>query len=400
MKDENKLIKLEVVISEIEALGNVISRLPKADVPDVELLKAISLLNALATEYELADEVGALEKPKRILSKVKEVEHLNAVIERLKWKIRGLMAIPILHGGMNFYTTENNTAAAMDLLYDPDEVPIHCTSEHSGEDFMVKPRSIIAIESDGKKKTVFLKSPVRPLQGGTLRYKLELENDMESLLQAINRSSQAIVMRISNRYAVNIFEYVFSKPGKFVFAGEKLDPKFKLKKELDIDSKFDPMLYHKATSEFENYQNLTSLFLDNMTKMRVINERIKYFQEFYGKEIDKEESINDKKETDFSMNILKIINGKVEIRKDSGSLVRTIGNGDAINADFNTDQSLVAITTVKGKVEIRKENGSLIRTIGNGDASSVRWHGLDLAISTTKGKTELRKENGSLIRTI
>ena len=75
-------------------------------------------------------------------------------------------------------------------------------------------------------------------------------------------------------------------------------------------------------------------------------------------------------------------------------------NGDAINADFNGDQSLVAITTVKGKVEIRKESGSLLRTIGNGDATNARWHGSDIAVTTNKGKTELRKENGSLIRTI
>ena len=100
------------------------------------------------------------------------------------------------------------------------------------------------------------------------------------------------------------------------------------------------------------------------------------------------------------MNILQIKSGKVEIRKDNGSLVRTIGNGDAISADFSNDQSLVTITTVKGKVEIRKENGSLIRTIGNGDATNARWHGSDIAVTTNKGKTELRKENGSLIRTI
>lgn len=100
------------------------------------------------------------------------------------------------------------------------------------------------------------------------------------------------------------------------------------------------------------------------------------------------------------MNILQIKSGKIEIRKDSGSLIRTIGNGDAIAANFNSDQSLIAITTVKGKVEIRKESGSLIRTIGNGDATNAIWHGSDLAISTTKGKTELRKESGSLIRTI
>ena len=100
------------------------------------------------------------------------------------------------------------------------------------------------------------------------------------------------------------------------------------------------------------------------------------------------------------MNILQIKSGKVEIRKDNGSLVRIIGNGDAVYADFNSDQSLVVITTVKGKVEIRKDNGSLVRTIGNGDAVNARWYGSDIAVSTNKGKTELRKENGALIRTI
>ncbi|MFL5766073.1 MAG: hypothetical protein ACJ77K_19165 [Bacteroidia bacterium] len=100
------------------------------------------------------------------------------------------------------------------------------------------------------------------------------------------------------------------------------------------------------------------------------------------------------------MNILEIKNGKIEIRKDSGAFLRTIGGGDAVSAEFNLDQSLIAVTTVKGKVEIRKENGALLRTIGNGDAKSARWHGADLAISTTKGKTEFRKDNGALIRTI
>lgn len=53
-----------------------------------------------------------------------------------------------------------------------------------------------------------------------------------------------------------------------------------------------------------------------------------------------------------------------------------------------------------GKVEIRKDSGSLIRTIGNGDAINARWYGSDIAVTTNKGKTELRKESGSLIRTL
>jgi hypothetical protein len=100
------------------------------------------------------------------------------------------------------------------------------------------------------------------------------------------------------------------------------------------------------------------------------------------------------------MNILQIKNGKVEIRKDTGPLIRTIGNGDAVTADFNANQSLVVITTIKGKVEIRKDSGSLVRTIGNDDAINAKCYGSDIAVTTNKGKTELRKESGSLIRTL
>lgn len=100
------------------------------------------------------------------------------------------------------------------------------------------------------------------------------------------------------------------------------------------------------------------------------------------------------------MNILKINNGKVELRKISGSLVRTIGSGDSVNADINSDGKLILITTKKGKVELRNENGSLIRTIGFGDATNAKFSGGDIVITTSKGKTELRKESGTLIRTI
>ena len=37
------------------------------------------------------------------------------------------------------------------------------------------------------------------------------------------------------------------------------------------------------------------------------------------------------------MNILKINNGKVELRNDNGSLISIIGNGYAVNVDINDD---------------------------------------------------------------
>ena len=104
--------------------------------------------------------------------------------------------------------------------------------------------------------------------------------------------------------------------------------------------------------------------------------------------------------TNSKMNILKLNNGKVEVRTSSGTLLRTVGNGDAVFADFNASQTHILVTTNKGKVEVRKESGSLERTIGNGDATSARWMGDDVTITTNKGKTEIRKVSGSLIRTI
>ena len=100
------------------------------------------------------------------------------------------------------------------------------------------------------------------------------------------------------------------------------------------------------------------------------------------------------------MNIIKINSGKVELRKENGTLIRTVGNGDAIQADINSDNSLILITTVRGKVELRKESGSLVKTMGNGDATSAKFSGNDILVTTSKGKTELRKESGALIRII
>jgi hypothetical protein len=48
------------------------------------------------------------------------------------------------------------------------------------------------------------------------------------------------------------------------------------------------------------------------------------------------------------MNILKISNGKVELRKDNGALIRTIGNSDAINADISNDSSLILAGMIFG----------------------------------------------------
>ncbi len=66
----------------------------------------------------------------------------------------------------------------------------------------------------------------------------------------------------------------------------------------------------------------------------------------------------------------------------------------------SSHQIMNILKLVNGKVEIREDSGSLVRTIWNGDSSGARWHGSDIAIAISRGKTELRKESGALIRVI
>ena len=67
---------------------------------------------------------------------------------------------------------------------------------------------------------------------------------------------------------------------------------------------------------------------------------------------------------------------------------------------MNNDDALVLVLYEGGKVELRKENGSYVRTIVSSKATRVRFQGVDIAITLENGKIELRKENGSYIRTI
>lgn len=98
------------------------------------------------------------------------------------------------------------------------------------------------------------------------------------------------------------------------------------------------------------------------------------------------------------MNSVTVNNGKVEITKD-GQPVGVMGHGEIICAEYNTDQSLILCVTDQGKVELRKENGSVHKSVAT-NAVYATFEGNDVLVTTMKGKVELRKENGNLIKVI
>ena len=61
---------------------------------------------------------------------------------------------------------------------------------------------------------------------------------------------------------------------------------------------------------------------------------------------------------------------------------------------------MVVVTLTDGKVELRKINGLLIRSVCQRNAVNAKFSGKDIAVELANGKIELRRENGLLIRTI
>jgi hypothetical protein len=104
--------------------------------------------------------------------------------------------------------------------------------------------------------------------------------------------------------------------------------------------------------------------------------------------------------TPYSMYILKIENGKLELRKNTGSYVRTLVSKGVVSAQLNAGQTLVLVTLIDGKVELRKDTGSYVRTLASKDAVDASWMGTEVAIRLRNGKTEVRSQTGSYIRTL
>lgn len=63
----------------------------------------------------------------------------------------------------------------------------------------------------------------------------------------------------------------------------------------------------------------------------------------------------------------------MEILNENGSYFGSIGGGNVVTADFNYEQTMVLLTLSNGKVELRKSSGSLVRTY-NVNAIDARWH--------------------------
>jgi hypothetical protein len=189
----------------------------------------------------------------RINEEVKKLQEelleLNRVNQSLKFENFRLQTKIRLD--KEFYDQQKNiyTAAAADLLLYPNPVKVHGIYKTKGLDFMVQIMNVLLIESKAREKIIYLKEPIRPIEGGKPHSKISINGGFWKTLHLIQNMHFHLI-RVSKSYAVNIHYYILDEPNKFILnidtsigTGDKF-------KKIRTDKVFDQRSYLEAMNEF------------------------------------------------------------------------------------------------------------------------------------------------------
>lgn len=82
---------------------------------------------------------------------------------------------------------------------------------------------------------------------------------------------------------------------------------------------------------------------------------------------------------------VKVVNGRVELRKNNGILIRVVGYSNALHADLHPMQNMILIVTETGKLEIRCLEGSVIKEILPSGVKYAKFKNDIIEIQSVKG---------------
>jgi hypothetical protein len=244
-----KLVSVAFDREEIQMLKKLAEMHERIDTSDPSGL----LLMPVLLRIEEAFEASLNEAPAKPRSKKDEIDRLNEIIEKQKWQISGLMLQAAMARQLSGFNKLGNTAAAASLIIDPAPIVLRTTRDGSAEEFSVSVRNILAIESDRKKKLLYLREPLRPRSGGAKRHYLEVTSVFDKLLQELNKSF-TFFFRVSDKYVINIFDYEQSKQDAFVLQDPPEDKIYDPIRTINVDSKFDHNAYQTLLRDKEHHE--------------------------------------------------------------------------------------------------------------------------------------------------
>lgn len=273
------IVSIGVDSDELAALQQLIRLVAMTKESQELLLKATPLLANLSATYEEIEANLRDNTPVKKQRKKNEIESLKATIERQKWQISGLMVQGLLSQQRTFWGGQNNTAVVAAYVTDPEKVKLRCI--YHGE-FEVRPRNILAVESQGKLKKIYFKEPICPLRSDTRRLFMHVRMGFDALLSKLQKQVQ-FFFRVHDSYAVNLFEYRLLQPGRFVFRDDNLTSvEYKDIRRIDTDFKFNEANYKKARQETDSYEAHIAKFNDSKEQLVQIDKQMEYFNGKYG----------------------------------------------------------------------------------------------------------------------
>lgn len=182
------------------------------------------------------------------------------------------------------YSTAVIATAAADFLMDPNPKEVFCKADkagYSGIKYSIRLFNILAIVSDGKAKTLFLSSPVKPSNGGKEKSKLVYGDDeanFEKVLAQLQGRGEHLI-RVSNSAVINIYHYDFQKKGFFQLKEKNCTPEnseiqsIKVGSDKVFDSeKYEHRLFeiNKLKKEADEYQKKMKLASEAIQKLTVM----------------------------------------------------------------------------------------------------------------------------------
>lgn len=235
--------------------------LKKLDLSKAEKIAFAKQLN------KLLDEISDKKESQLIIELKKENEILKAEVKKQLFK-NGIDNVLIQFHQQNF------ASAAADLLINPNPVEIHGTKAGRGLDFLVPLMQILCIKSDVRQKTIYLKQPLIPKEGGLKETKVLINTqklDFPGLLFSIQKRAHHL-LRVNISFAVNIYHYSLDEKGFFVLNTDAPKGFNENLIKIKTDTKFDANLYQTRLLEIDRLAKHHKDFAVNAKKIEEINK--------------------------------------------------------------------------------------------------------------------------------
>jgi hypothetical protein len=81
---------------------------------------------------------------------------------------------------------------------------------------------------------------------------------------------------------------------------------------------------------------------------------------------------------------VKVVNGRVELRKDNGVLIRVVGYSNALYAELHYSNNMLLILSETGKLELRTPEGNIIKEIADSGIKKANFDRDKIVLSTDK----------------